>query len=189
MQRLEVGGFQTACRNSMCKGPEMQIYLMCDRDLGHVNWEVGDEVGETGMPDCIEVCGPWKKMEGIGRVLHRWVTWSDLPFSKTTLWLWRMDRRKAKHGGRKPAGRLLQEYSERWWFGFTVGVKGNRNQRPFQAPCGMVVTFSWEKAKVDHRGRILQERVGLANQEFHFEQVTFEKLRKHPNRVAERALK
>lgn len=66
MQRLEVGGFQTACRNSMCKGPEMQIYLMCDRDLGHVNWEVGDEVGETGMPDCVEVCGPWKKMEGIG---------------------------------------------------------------------------------------------------------------------------
>lgn len=47
----------------------------------------------------------------------------------------------------------------------------------------MVVTFSWEKAKVDDRGRIVQERVGLANQEFHFEQVTFEKLRKHPNRV------
>lgn len=28
----------------MCKGPEMQINLMCDCDFGIMNQEVGDEV-------------------------------------------------------------------------------------------------------------------------------------------------
>lgn len=71
MQRLEVGwGVQTAGKNSMCKGPEMQINLMCDCGLGIMNEEVGDEVGEAGRPECV---GRWA-LEEDGRhwrVLHR----------------------------------------------------------------------------------------------------------------------
>lgn len=43
--------FQTARGNSMCKGPEVSINLMCDHDVGIKSQELGDRVGEARKPD------------------------------------------------------------------------------------------------------------------------------------------
>lgn len=53
---------QAACGNCMCKGPEMQINLLCDRDLGIMSQEAGDEVREAGRPDQVGFCGLWKRV-------------------------------------------------------------------------------------------------------------------------------
>lgn len=57
----------------MCKVPEMQINLMCDYDLGIMNQDLGDEVGENRKARVRR--GLWA-LEEDGRhwrVLHRCV--------------------------------------------------------------------------------------------------------------------